>query len=671
MRHGRALSTLMGIALLPSLPLAAQPVEEPRDPLPVEVVDRDGSVYSRAGYLEGQVDLLREDVLRSDLSVNDPLVPGDRLTTGPDGLVEIESADGSLLRLAPNSELGLLSLADSANQVENATLLQLVSGSLLVRPGDLGSHEGRFQIDTPAGSIFLLSDGSFRIDTRPDGAVVVSSRGGAAEVMAQEVSTIVRSGERVMVHPGRIPPEPQAFNTLLQDDFDRWAAQRDESMVRRHARVSRTPPGLPGPVEPYADELARYGQWIPTTSYGWVWRPVGMAPDWQPYLYGHWAYVPAGLVWVAAEPWGWAPFHYGRWEFLMGRGWVWVPGYVFSGAHVAWSYSPGYFGWCALGYYDTPVHIGINFGFGHSPWVYIHGGRIYDRHIERVVIHDVTIIHEVERNRVVLRGTPRIRPERVARTPRIADDLFRRAVRQHALRPATGQASRRRMPFRENEKQQLVRRNNRRISPGGNRRVHGVNRRVTGRPILHATPVRHVPVSRTRSRVIARPGQRPPRSHAPPRSRQQTSEQRWDHEQVSPRRPAPPRARPQRDPRFRPGDSVPERVLPRIVPKRRPRRPFQRELDTKPPARPSSPRAGERVPGQAPSRSGRPGPQVRGKPRAGDHRPGGRQAVRPRPSHPRNEAKASARAEGKAHPSKGKKKPAPPKKKRAPEKHPD
>jgi uncharacterized membrane protein YgcG len=32
-----------------------------------------------------------------------------------------------------------------------------------------------------------------------------------------------------------------------------------------------------------------------------------------------------GPVWLSAEPWGWAPYHYGRWIDDAEFGWLWIP----------------------------------------------------------------------------------------------------------------------------------------------------------------------------------------------------------------------------------------------------------------------------------------------------------------------------------------------------------
>lgn len=104
--------------------------------------------------------------------------------------------------------------------------------------------------------------------------------------------------------------------------------------------------------------LSSAGIWVETAEYGRVWRPTRVAPDWQPYLYGHWAYTVAGWAWISDEPFGWATYHYGRWALLGDGGWAWLPGRVWAPAWVAWRYDNGYSAWCPLGprgvVYDRP-----------------------------------------------------------------------------------------------------------------------------------------------------------------------------------------------------------------------------------------------------------------------------------------------------------------------------
>jgi len=102
-------------------------------------------------------------------------------------------------------------------------------------------------------------------------------------------------------------------------------------------------------------ELAANGQWVDTPEYGTVWQPTAVDSDWQPYMFGHWAWTEAGWAWMSDEPFGWAVYHYGRWAWSPDLGWLWVPGRVWGPAWVAWRSYDGYAGWCALGPRGLPA----------------------------------------------------------------------------------------------------------------------------------------------------------------------------------------------------------------------------------------------------------------------------------------------------------------------------
>src|SRR5216684_5088102 len=102
-------------------------------------------------------------------------------------------------------------------------------------------------------------------------------------------------------------------------------------------------------MDDFRSGLDRYGRWVETPEYGWVWQPTQVGSRWQPYWDGRWMWTTAGWTWVTDEPWGWATYHYGRWAMLDGVGWIWLPGRVWGPAWVAWRWGGGYAGWCPLG----------------------------------------------------------------------------------------------------------------------------------------------------------------------------------------------------------------------------------------------------------------------------------------------------------------------------------
>jgi len=94
--------------------------------------------------------------------------------------------------------------------------------------------------------------------------------------------------------------------------------------------------------------LDRYGTWVETSTYGEAWCPLDVSAGWRPYTVGRWAYTDYGWMWVAEDPWGYVPYHYGRWTFDSYYGWVWIPGDVWAPAWVSWRYGDGWIGWAPL-----------------------------------------------------------------------------------------------------------------------------------------------------------------------------------------------------------------------------------------------------------------------------------------------------------------------------------
>ena len=138
--------------------------------------------------------------------------------------------------------------------------------------------------------------------------------------------------------------------------------------------------GQPPKLQDFEQALSDYGHWIQTTEYGPVWSPNDVGAGWRPYTNGQWLCTDYGWTFVASEPWGWAPFHYGRWVYDAPYGWVWIPGYEWAPAWVAWRYGGGYVAWAPLGpesvrldYYDFPsLWIAVGTGFFCEPLLHSH-----------------------------------------------------------------------------------------------------------------------------------------------------------------------------------------------------------------------------------------------------------------------------------------------------------
>jgi hypothetical protein len=116
--------------------------------------------------------------------------------------------------------------------------------------------------------------------------------------------------------------------------------------------------GWLGPVRPawaaaqdlamFYDSLGPYGKWVDYGKYGPVWYPTRVASSWRPYLDGRWVPSHGGWVFETSEPWGWATYHYGNWMPTTEYGWVWSPGSTWYPSTAAWRTSDDYVGWAPI-----------------------------------------------------------------------------------------------------------------------------------------------------------------------------------------------------------------------------------------------------------------------------------------------------------------------------------
>ena len=198
--------------------------------------------------------------------------------------------------------------------------------------------------------------------------------------------------------------------------------------------VYQEPSGDVADVSVFYEPLAPYGTWISLPEYGLVWSPHDVAPGWRPYTTGRWVYTNYGWTWVSDQEWGWAPFHYGRWAFVASYGWVWLPGTAWAPAWVVWRHAPGWVGWAPLPP-QVVVRPGIEIRAANidvhiepSWFCFIEERRILAHHVSTYIApptRNVSLVqitqnvthYTVIQNRVVNRGVPVERIERVTSQP--------------------------------------------------------------------------------------------------------------------------------------------------------------------------------------------------------------------------------------------------------------
>ena len=102
-------------------------------------------------------------------------------------------------------------------------------------------------------------------------------------------------------------------------------------------------------VAMFYDSLSAYGTWVDYGNYGPVWYPTqGVTANWRPYVDGRWAPTAEGWVFESSEPWAWATYHWGNWMPTSEYGWVWSPGSTWYPSTAAWRTSDEYVGWAPI-----------------------------------------------------------------------------------------------------------------------------------------------------------------------------------------------------------------------------------------------------------------------------------------------------------------------------------
>jgi hypothetical protein len=268
---------------------------------------------ARLSYLSGNVSFAPAGEDDWDqAAINRPMTAGDRLWAEQGSRAEIQLG-GTSVRVGDATAVSLLNLDDDIAQ------LQLTEGRLQVRVRHLQQGQS-VEVDTPHLAFMLREPGAYRIDVDPDGrATTIAMREGQGEATGEGVAYWVQAGQ-VQRFVGDAQPDETFANAAPPDEFDGWAASRDQRVVQSVSAQYVSPD-----VIGYED-LDDEGSWSADVSYGNVWYPRAVPVGWAPYRNGHWTWVdPWGWTWVDDARWGFAVSHYGRWASIRGR-WGWIPG---------------------------------------------------------------------------------------------------------------------------------------------------------------------------------------------------------------------------------------------------------------------------------------------------------------------------------------------------------
>ena len=351
----------MGQPQAPQPPPPGQPPQQPGQPPQLGPEAQPGGPsgegpaktdqgVGRVSMIHGDVSTQRGDSGTWSAAVlNQPVVNGDKVSTGAGGRAEVQLDYANVLRLGSNAQ------ANIANFTQKYIQVQIGQG--LANYSVFGESEAEPEIDTPNVAVHPAHvDGVFRIEVRPDGDSIVIVRKGQAQISTPQGIADIKQGDMATVRGSgadakyKISPAPE------RDDWDRWNSERDH-MIHEAASWRHTNKYYVG-----SEDLDSNGTWEDAPDYGQVWVPN--EPDgWAPYRDGDWTWEPYyGWTWVGYEPWGWAPYHYGRWMWY-GNSWAWWPGPVWGPGFYRPFWSPAY-----VSFFGFGGGWGLGFGFGWGGW---------------------------------------------------------------------------------------------------------------------------------------------------------------------------------------------------------------------------------------------------------------------------------------------------------------
>lgn len=285
-------------------------------------------LLSISAFADSQARIVRLSDIQGDVQIdrhigqglekailNMPITQDMVLSTGADGRAEVEFEDGSIIHLAPHSELVFqeLYLRSAGDKISTVAVERGTAYFNVERKDD-----DEFTIVAADQRIPVRKSSRVRLTVGSDEVKVAVFRG--------ELELGIR-GENVKVRKGQeLALRLSDSSTYLAKDippneFDRWDKERTESHDRYYANSSYR-------SYPYygRSDLGLYGGWYDVPGFGSMWRPYDVGLGWDPFSNGYWAWYPgAGYTWVSNYRWGWLPFRYGSWQFVPGFGWYWAP----------------------------------------------------------------------------------------------------------------------------------------------------------------------------------------------------------------------------------------------------------------------------------------------------------------------------------------------------------
>ncbi len=147
----------------------------------------------RVSMIHGDVSTQRGDSGTWSAAVlNQPVVNGDKVSTGVGGRAEVQLDYANILRLGSNAQ------ATIANFTNKYIQIQVSQG--LANYSVFGESEAEPEIDTPNVAVHPAHvDGVFRIEVRPDGDSIIIVRKGQAQISTPQGIADIKQGDMATV----------------------------------------------------------------------------------------------------------------------------------------------------------------------------------------------------------------------------------------------------------------------------------------------------------------------------------------------------------------------------------------------------------------------------------------------------------------------------------------
>src|SRR5580704_15121827 len=148
---------------------------------------------ARISLIHGDVSTQRGDSGDwSAATLNQPVMGGDKVSTGDNARTELQLDFANIFRLGANSKANIATLTQKDIQIQlgSGIVDYVVSKDSEVEP----------EIDTPNVSLHPAHhDGIFRIEVRPDGDTIIMVREGEAQISTPQGSTEIHNGDMATI----------------------------------------------------------------------------------------------------------------------------------------------------------------------------------------------------------------------------------------------------------------------------------------------------------------------------------------------------------------------------------------------------------------------------------------------------------------------------------------